>query len=355
MTDRIGDRVAGKYELRRKIGSGSMGAVFECVHVDLGKRLAIKLIHRDFADSAEAAARFRREARAAIAIDSDHIVQVYDVGEDEAHGLFMVQEYLEGEDLEARIARERWLDVRSSAMIAWQMARGLSRAHAVGVVHRDLKPANVFLTRRDDGSLLAKILDFGISKIGGLHGSPEKEPTITAHGTTLGTPQYMAPEQCTGRADVDGRADVWATCALLYEMLAGDPAVAAHPEGGLATMTWIANHDIPPLAPRAPWVPQALARVVDAGLVRDRDRRIADAGVLADRIAQAFPEATSKSSFASVEMPTDISELAFEEAPPTVADPNATTLSPPNVPSFDRLESGEQPTDAALRGKRNAS
>jgi serine/threonine protein kinase len=355
MVERIGERVAGKYELKRKLGSGAMGAVYECVHVELGKRLAIKLIHRDHADSPDAVARFRREARAASAIESDHIVQVYDVGEDDESGLFMVQELLEGEDLEARIGRERWIDIRSSAMIGWQVARGLARAHAVGVVHRDLKPANIFLMRRDDGSLLAKILDFGISKISGLtNPTSEREPTITARGTTLGTPQYMAPEQCAGKKDLDGRADVWAVCALMYEMLAGEPAVTTQTGGNLATLMWIVNNDIPPLWPRAPWVPLALARVIDAGMLRDRERRIPDAATLADRIAQAYPEATLRTSFVTVDHPTDISELAFDEAPATVADPNAPTLSPPPAPSFDKLESGEQPVGPE-RKSRNAS
>ena len=161
----LGARVVGKYELKRLLGSGSMGAVYEGLHVDIGKRLAIKLIHPEFGDSPEAIGRFRREARAASAVESDHIVQIYDFGRDETLGLYMVIEYLEGEDLESRLVRERWISERDTASIGVQVARGLAKAHGAGIIHRDLKPANIFLTRRDDDDyVLAKILDFGISK-----------------------------------------------------------------------------------------------------------------------------------------------------------------------------------------------
>ena len=170
----MGERVAGKYELKRVLGTGAMGAVYEGVHVDIGKRLAIKLIHPEFCESLEVVARFRREARAASAVESEYIVQIYDFGRDDRLGLYMVIEYLEGEDLEARLARERWISEKDTATIGLQVARGLAKAHAAGIVHRDLKPANVFLTERDDGSILAKILDFGISKF---------EPDASAGGS----------------------------------------------------------------------------------------------------------------------------------------------------------------------------
>ncbi|HEY3820234.1 MAG TPA: serine/threonine-protein kinase [Polyangiaceae bacterium] len=319
----LGERVAGKYELKRLLGSGSMGAVYEGVHIDLGKRLAIKLIHPEFGESPEVVARFRREARAASAVESDYIGQIFDFGRDEALGLYMVIEYLEGEDLEARLQRERWIGEQDSATIGLQVARGLAKAHAVGVIHRDLKPANIFLTKRDDGSCLAKILDFGISKF-----EPERgplsivEPTLTAHGTTLGTPQYMSPEQCEGKLALDVRTDVWSLCAVLYEMIAGEPAISD--DGGhIATMQRIVRQDIAPLASRADWVPYKLAQVIDAGLTRDRNARIPNAMTLAAKLLEAFPDAGSRSSITAMVRKTDISELGpmSEAAPPTLSDP----------------------------------
>jgi serine/threonine protein kinase len=314
----IGERVAGKYELRRLLGEGAMGAVYEVVHVELGKRLAIKLIRPEFCESAEIVGRFRREARAASAVESEYIAQIFDFGRDEARGLYMVIEYLEGEDLESRLARERWIDDRDTATIGVQVARGLAKAHAAGIVHRDLKPANIFLTRRDDGSLLAKIVDFGISKFERPADADNGEPTLTAFGTTLGTPQYMSPEQCTGKLVLDARTDVWSLCAVLYEMVAGEPAIVGN-EGHIAMMQRIVGQDVPPLAERADWVSRQLASVIDAGLARNRDVRIADASTLAARLLEARPEAGSHPALvAGTLRPTDVSELlpAFEEDPP---------------------------------------
>jgi serine/threonine protein kinase len=344
-TARIGERVAGKYELEGLLGAGAMGAVYECVHVELGKRLAIKLLRPELFGSPEIMARFRREARAASAIESEHIAQIFDFGRDERLGLYMVIEYLRGEDLEARLARERWIEAREAAAIAWQVARGLARAHEAGVIHRDLKPANVFLTRRDDGSLLAKILDFGISKLEPAKWvSPSEEalqgePTLTEIGTTLGTPQYMSPEQCRGAGGLDGRTDVWSLCAVLYEMLAGQPAIS-DAGGFVAAMQRIVAKDVRPLADLAPWVPEPLARVVHAGLTRDREARLRDVATLADRLLDACPEAGEHTAIGAIEHPTDPSELAPSEAsPPSSAD--------------DRVElfmrSGELPVPVARR------
>jgi len=290
-----------------------MGTVYECVHVDLGKRLAIKLIRREHGEAASILERFRREARAASAVESDYIVQTYDFGRDERLGLYMVIEYLDGEDLDTRLLRERWIGDDETAVIGMQLARGLAKAHAAGVIHRDLKPANVFLTRRDDGRGLAKLLDFGISKL--QPASDVVEPTLTGHGMVLGTPQYMSPEQCEGVVDVDGRTDVWSLAAILYEMLAGEPAVP--PSGGpIATMQRILREDIAPLTARAPWVKAELAYLVDSGLARDRDERIADAATFALRLQRVFPEVGSLPSFEHVAHLTDVSELGPQVSEP---------------------------------------
>jgi serine/threonine protein kinase len=356
----LGERVAGKYELKRVLGTGAMGAVYEGVHVDIGKRLAIKLIHPEFCDSAEAVSRFRREARAASAVDSDYIVQIYDFGRDDHLGLYMVIEYLEGEDLESRLQRERWIGEQDAATIGLQVARGLAKAHAVGIIHRDLKPANIFLTKRDDGSVLAKILDFGISKF-----EPERgplsiaEPTLTAHGTTLGTPQYMSPEQCEGKANVDARADVWALAAVLYEMIAGECAIS-EVGGHFGVMQRIVSEDVTPLARRASWVGEKLAAVIDAGLVRDRDARIRDAVTFVGMLLDAFPDAGSRPSLGHIPRATDVSELGppqSEPVPSTTSDPSVRAASaaqagPVRPPAQVAKAQGSQPKAAAMtKGK----
>jgi serine/threonine-protein kinase len=332
----LGERVAGKYQLRRLLGQGTMGAVFEGVHLDIGKRLAIKLIHPEYCESPEVVARFRREARAASAVESDYIVQIYDFGRDDKLGLYMVIEYLEGEDLEARLARERWISERETAAIGIQIGRGLAKAHTAGIVHRDLKPANIFLTKNEDGSSHVKLLDFGISKF-----EPERspnssiEPTLTAYGTTLGTPQYMSPEQIKGLDDVDARADVWAMAAVLYEMIAGETAVAVA-GGHLAIMQHILDYDVAPLVSRASWVSPALAEVIDAGLVRDRKKRIPDAATFVMRLLDAFPDAGSRPSITHIHRATDVSELGppdSEAVPSTTSDPSVPVVQPRPAPS----------------------
>jgi len=340
----LGEKVAGKYQLRKLLGSGAMGAVYEGVHLDIGKRLAIKLIHQEYCESPEVVARFRREARAASAVDSDYIAQIYDFGRDDKLGLYMVIEYLEGEDLEARLSRERWIGEREAVAMGIQIGRGLAKAHAAGIVHRDLKPANIFLTKDEDGQAHVKLLDFGISKFEP-EGAPASmvEPTLTAHGVTLGTPEYMSPEQIEGLADVDARADVWAMATVLYEMLAGEPAVNI-PGGHVLVMQHILRKDLTPLAQRAEWVSPALGAVIDAGLVRDRTRRIPDAATFVKRLLDVFPDAGSRPSMGQVAHSTDITELRppeSEAAPSTTSDPKvaAAMMRPPATDPSARVVS----------------
>ncbi len=276
----IGATLAGKYEVRRLIGSGGMGAVYEGVHVEIGKRVAIKILDRDHSRNEEIAERFRREGRAASRVESEHVVQVFDVGSDDAHGLYLVMELLEGEDLATRLDRERLLDVPIAIDVAWQAARGLAKAHAAGVVHRDLKPGNVFLSRRDDGSTVVKLVDFGISK---LLTDESKDGAITRHGSALGTPQYMSPEQAQGHA-VDHRTDVWSLGAVLYEMLAGKPAYDLL-ENYEQTIFAIVLNDPPSLAEVAPWVPPPVAALVGEALTHDVGQRIQDCGTFARLLA----------------------------------------------------------------------
>jgi serine/threonine protein kinase len=291
----VGTTIAGKYRIRRLIGVGGMGAVYEGEHVDLGKKVAVKLLDNVGVTSAELATRFKREARAASAVESDGIVQVFDVGRDPEVGLYMVMELLQGEDLEARLRKQpgRRLDPGVVAQIGYQAARALVKAHAARVIHRDLKPANVFLTDRDDGSLRVKILDFGISKLLASEASiatNKERLELTAAGVALGTPQYMSPEQAQGLTTVDHRADVWGLGVVLYEALAGIPAfpeLRSYQE----TIINLLQHDVQPLATVAPWVPEELAKVVHDALQHDVTLRIQDCGVFAQRIAAAMPEA----------------------------------------------------------------
>lgn len=281
----VGRTLAGKYQLLKLLGQGGMGMVFEGRNLEFGKRVAIKLIDNSHAQSAELAARLRREARAASAIESDSIVQVFDVGDDETSGVFMVMEFLVGEDLSARIRREQRIDVGTAITIAYSIARALSRAHGAGVVHRDLKPANVFLSVREDGSLQVKLLDFGISKIVA-DDKKSQQGGLTRMGTAIGTPHYMSPEQAQGLPDIDGRTDVWALGGLMYEMLTGNSAYPELPTYE-QTIVRILTSRPTPLLQVAPWVPPSIAAIVDAALEHDLARRLPDAGSFARMLTDA--------------------------------------------------------------------
>ncbi len=288
--DIVGTTLAGKYLVKRRLGAGGMGAVYEGEHVAIGKRVAIKVIHPMFAAAPEVAERFRREARAASLVESDGIVQVFDVGDDQAVGLYMVMELLQGEDLAQRLVREQRLPVPVALDVALQAARALAKAHAAGVVHRDLKPANLFLSRREDGTLQVKILDFGISKLtrdrgaGSGDETARTSPQLTRVGGVIGTPQYMSPEQAQGLA-VDARTDVWSLGSLLFEALAGR-SVFEEKATYEQTIIQIVTRRPDALDAVAPWGPAAVARLVGEALTPELDSRLKDCAAFADRLAR---------------------------------------------------------------------
>jgi eukaryotic-like serine/threonine-protein kinase len=215
----VGSTTAGKYRIERLIGRGGMGAVFSATNVAIGKRVALKFLNREAAQDRDRALRFQREAQAAGMVESDHIVHVFDSGTSEDGLPFLVMELLQGEDLRERLRREGSLASDAAVNVTTQVLRALVRAHAAGIVHRDLKPDNVFLCRRDDGSILVKLVDFGISKLS--RGS--KLERLTRRGTVLGSAYYMSPEQAQASDDVDQRSDIFSVGAMLFEMLAGRP------------------------------------------------------------------------------------------------------------------------------------
>jgi serine/threonine-protein kinase len=297
----VGQTLAGKYQVKRLIGQGGMGAVYEGSNVEIGKRVAIKTIDQGHAMSQELATRLKREARAAAAVESSHIVQVFDVGEDPKCGVFMVMEFLQGEDLASRLAREGRLDAATATLIGVQVGRALTKAHAAGIVHRDLKPGNVFLCEREEGGLLVKVVDFGISKL--LRDDVVGEQrNLTRMGTALGTPQYMSPEQASGNQEVDQRTDVWALGCLLFEMLAGKPP---YDDAGSyeLTIVRILTTRPPPLLGVAPWVSPALAAIVDRALGYEWAARTPDVVTIVRQLSEAANLDVSTGRFSAINVP----------------------------------------------------
>ena len=286
----VGTTLGGKYHLVSVIGHGGMGIVCEARHVGLGKRFAIKIINKGVPRPEVIAARFRREVRAISAIESENIVQVFDAGIDEKLGLYMVMEYLAGEDLAARIARVKRMEAPEVIALGYQIARGLARAHEARIIHRDMKPANIFLVKNEDGTERVKLLDFGVSKLLDGDGSQTWMGQLTTIGMSVGTPQYMSPEQAQG-LELDERTDVWSLGVVLYEMLAGRPAYEAHARAH-QTIVRIVTERPAPLAEVAPWVPERLAAVIHMALQHDRDARISSAALFADLLADALQTQT---------------------------------------------------------------
>lgn len=216
-----GTIIAGRYRVVGPAGSGGMGVVYVVEHVNTGGRAALKIM-RERATK-RAVERFRREARASAIIQSDHVVRVNDadVAPELEDAPFLVMELLHGEDLADRIARERRLSPKVTVDILAQVARGLDRAHAAGVVHRDLKPQNIFLHRPSDGPEMVKIVDFGISRI------RPRVDRIDSTGLTraedvFGTPAWMSPEQAMSMHHAVGPAtDIWAVGLIAFRMLTG--------------------------------------------------------------------------------------------------------------------------------------
>ena len=273
----------GKYDIVRVIGRGGMGMVYEALNTAIGKRVAMKFVDAEMARNKEAVARFQREAQAASAVESAHIVEIFDSGETDDGLPFIVMELLRGEDLGHRIKRCGRLELAEAAHVTAQILRGLHRAHEAGIVHRDLKPDNIFLVDRDDDNNFAKVLDFGISKVQRRGEVPAH--TLTRQGTVLGTPFYMSPEQAQALADVDGRTDLWSVGAILFECLTGRaPHTGATYEQVIIN---ICMKDVDDVRVHNPGVPEAVAKVIAKALQRERADRFQSAREFLDGLASA--------------------------------------------------------------------
>jgi serine/threonine protein kinase len=206
--------IAGKYSLLHQLGRGAMGSVWAAQHLTLRSQVAVKLIQRQALEVPNVLQRFEREARALATLRSPHVVQVLDYGIDDGTP-YLVMELLKGQTLRARLATATRLQAREVYTIARHIARAMTISHAAGFVHRDLKPENVFLTS-DDDELVAKVLDFGITKA-----LASGTTNYTQAGLMLGTCHYMSPEQAKAATSVDSRSDLWSLGVIVFECLTG--------------------------------------------------------------------------------------------------------------------------------------
>ncbi len=329
-----------RYRLVRKLGEGAMGVVYEAEHVDLGRRVAVKVLQGKHAATPEFIARFRREARAIAGLSHPNLVHVYDFGQtketdDEASRLFFVMERLEGETLEDYLTREQGLDYRDACELAIKTCRALEAAHAAGLVHRDLKPANLFLTYagqppRSLHDVGLKLLDFGVAK--GSHdvGALADDPNLSKAGAIFGTPETMAPEQASAGV-VDGRADLYGLGCVLYQLVTGQPVFDA-PSPILLMSCHMRDLPKPPreVAPLR-GIPEAVEQVILRALSKDPNDRFADASEmresLEDAIYGSFFENSENAGGPKDEAVDIMLELGLHEKHARLSAPAAAILS----------------------------
>lgn len=332
----VGRTIDGRYVLERVLGRGGMGTVYAAKSTNIGKPVAVKMLRPVEDDGGQAMGRFEREARSASKLGEPHIVDIFDFGKTEDGLAYLVMELLEGEDLADVLARERYLPPRRAVALVMQCCQGLGAAHASGIVHRDLKPENVFLTRHGDETDFVKLVDFGLAKISDTEQEGAKGRKLTKTGMIFGTPQYMSPEQCLGRA-TDHRADVYALGVILYELLTGLP-----PFDGDTFMGVLNQHICdppPPMREANPKVsvPPALEAVVYRCLDKEAGRRPQSMRELADELLAAL-RASGEGAFAgrvaaAVHIPEPISFPVLTKKKPSTAPPSmpAPAAPPPSM------------------------
>src|SRR3954447_4695883 len=265
----------GNYRSLALLGEGGMGAVYLAEHPGIGRRVAVKVLHKNYTRDEHLLARFLNEARAANAIRHPNIIEILDSGMLADGTPFLVMELLEGDSLGTRLRQTGALTIPTAVDFAYQTASALGAAHAKGIVHRDLKPDNLFVIpdQHDPGRERIKVLDFGIAK---LQQGSVADSVKTRTGTLMGTPIYMSPEQCRGTRTVDHRSDIYSLGVIFYEMLVGQPPFVSEGFGDLVNM----HLNVAPVSARSkrPEIPLALDALVMKMLSKNPEDRYAEMG-----------------------------------------------------------------------------
>ena len=282
--DRLTAALAGRYRIERQLGSGGMATVYLAEDLKHHRQVALKVLRPELA-AVLGPERFLREIEIAAKLNHPHILPLFDSGEAEGV-LYYVMPYVAGESLRERLSREKQLGIEDALQIAREVADALDYAHRRGVVHRDIKPENILLEERH-----AAVADFGIARGISVAGGER----ITATGVAVGTPEYMSPEQASGRGELDGRSDIYALGCVFYEMLAGHP-----PFTGTTAQEILARHsmdEVPSLSAARPGVPSHLVRTVGAALAKTPADRFSGAAQFASALAGTESAVTGPLAF----------------------------------------------------------
>lgn len=296
----------GKYVVRKFLGGGAMGRVYQADHSLLDCSVAIKVLHSEYCDNETILQRFIDEARMLAILKSPHTVRVLDAEISGSHA-FLVMEYVDGTHLGKYIDRYGYYDLPTLLDLARQVALALAEAHEHGIVHRDIKPDNILLTRDDSGDLLAKVADFGVAKRRHID-----QTRTTLNGAVLGTPCYMAPEQYYTPGEVDPRADIFALGVLIYEMCSGSLPFVGDDINQI--MLSVTTSQPIPLHQLNPTVPIEVSRLVSACLEPDREKRLKSAQIVADRLKTVL-DVIQPTSMRRPRLATANTELGDSRAP----------------------------------------
>jgi serine/threonine protein kinase len=336
----INTTLNNRFKVESKIGEGGFGAVYRGVQLATGRKVALKLLHPEMTKDDNLVARFRREGMVLCNLRDAHTITTYDFDQTPDGTLYIAMELLEGKSLHQIFHEEAPLDWKRVFKILTEMCSSLAEAHAQGIVHRDLKPENIYLESRPGNPEFVKILDFGIAKVMRGDSIDPQSPQLTATGQTLGTLEYMSPEQLMGK-QLDGRSDVYALGVVAYEMITGKlPFPDAKGPAGLITAQLKTTPPPPSQTNPKANLPQAVDRVILKCLEKNKDNRHADVTALSFALQEvvtntsAEMQALSASASQASRMGPEMLETRRGDMPnmvPPPAMPQA-QMSSPHMP-----------------------